>query len=109
MPQADLFFSAELKLDSASLLAEIESTIAAHDSSAGECKGRAHPVETTHRRHALLQVALLEKPHRNPEFMLELRDKLSKTVSSKAPSPCIVSIELRFQTPFSSTVKLESE
>lgn len=100
MPQADLQYSADIEIDAPLLLRELEAVIAAHDAAAGECKGRALPVAVTHRRHVFLQIALLEKPHRDAAFMSALQTKLFEALVAAVPSPAVVSIELRFQSPF---------
>ena len=106
MPQADFFYSSDLGLDAASWLAEVESIIAGHDSSAGECKGRAFSVEVTHHRQVLLQVALLEKPHRDAAFMSGLQRKLADALASGVPSPCVIAVEVRFQSPFNESRRI---
>ncbi|MEO1483600.1 MAG: hypothetical protein AAFU77_15940 [Myxococcota bacterium] len=105
MPQADLYFSSELPIDPADLLSRVESVIANHDPSAGECKGRAIPVAVTHHRHLLLHVAVLEKPHRTADFMHGLKDKLAAVFSADEFGPCVVSVELRFQSPYNTSVR----
>ncbi|NIZ13663.1 hypothetical protein [Phaeobacter sp. HF9A] len=99
MPQADLYYSADLALDGARLLATVETVIQTSDSSAGACKGRAFAVEVTHHRHVLLQVALLEKPHRDSAFLTALQNELARQIAPQLPESCGLGIELRFLSP----------
>ena len=106
MPQADLYYSQDLALDAAALLRDFETIIHDHDPSSGACKGRAFAVAETHHCHVLLQVALLEKPHRNPAFLTALQDKLAKRIAPGLPSPTALGVELRFLSPHYLTIEV---
>lgn len=96
MPQADLSYSSQIALDPAAVLATIEAVISAQDSGAGACKGRAHPLETTHHTHVLLRLRMLDKPHRDDAFMQTLLVALQTALRPLVPAPCILGIELGF-------------
>jgi len=106
MPQADLSYSATLDLDAAAMLAAIEAVIRQHDDSAGQCKGRAHPLAQTHHTHALLRVRMLRKPHRDDAFMQGLLAALQTALREVVPAPCILGIELGFLEPHYTSVTL---
>lgn len=106
MPQAELTYSAHLKLDAAALLASAETTIHKADASAGLCKGRALPIAVTHHDHVLLRIRVLEKPHRDAAFMHALLEDLHTTLQPLISSPCELSIELGFQSPYGSSATL---
>ncbi len=106
MPQADLCYSAELNLDASAVLAQIETVIAGHDSTAGQCKGRAFPIESTHHRHVFLRVAVLKKAHRDPAFMTELQKKLLAVLTPTVSAPCNVAVELNWSSDQYESVQL---
>ncbi|MDG1069396.1 MAG: hypothetical protein P8P40_13640 [Sulfitobacter sp.] len=99
MPQADLSYSADLKLDAAAILAAVEETIAARDNTSGACKGRAYPLEQTHHTHVLLRLRMLRKPHRDDAFMQGLLAALQTALEPLIPTPCILGVELGFLEP----------
>lgn len=96
MPQADLSYSSTVKFDVPAVLAKIEEIIAAHDTSSGACKGRAHPLEITHHDHVLLRLRMLEKSHRDEAFMKGLLSALQDGLRPMIPPPCILGIEIGF-------------
>lgn len=96
MPQADLRYSADLTLDVPALLAALEATIARHDSGAGACKGRAYPADTFHHTHLYLEIRVLEKPHRTPDFMAALLADLHATTAAHLDQPCELAVSLGF-------------
>ncbi len=106
MPQADLSYSSQIALDVAKILATIEEVIAVHDSGAGECKGRAHPLEQTHHTHVLLRLRMLDKPHRDDVFMQTLLGSLQGALAPLIPAPCILGIELGFLERHYGSLKL---
>ncbi|MEL6189062.1 MAG: hypothetical protein AAFU79_30950 [Myxococcota bacterium] len=106
MPQADLYFASDVDIDAARVLAQVEVVVSEHDAGAGECKGRAFPVTVTHHRNVLLQVAVLEKPHRDHAFMTGLQTKLFGVLEAMVPSPCVIAVELRFQSPFNQSKRI---
>ncbi len=105
MPHADLKYSSDLSLDAAKLLAEVEALIGRHDSGAGACKGRAYPASAYHHTHALLEVAVLRKPHRDAAFMNALLDDLTVLLQSKLPGGCACSVALNFSSDYYYTGK----
>ncbi len=96
MPQADLSYSSQIPLDAPAFLATIEKVISSHDSGAGQCKGRAFPLEQTHHTHVQLMIRLLNKPHRDDAFMQTLLEALEAALRPLIPAPCILGIELGF-------------
>jgi hypothetical protein len=107
MPQADLSYSSEIALDPKTILARVESVIAAHDGGAGMCKGRAHALANTHHTHVLLRLRLLNKTHRDDAFMQELLSALETALRPLIPGPCILSIELGFLETHNATFELK--
>ncbi len=95
MPQADMYYSAELALDARAILAQVEAVIAAHDDTSGACKGRAHRITDSHHTHVLLRLKMLNKPHRDDAFMQALLEKLQAALAPQIP-PAILGIELEF-------------
>ncbi len=106
MPQADLSYSAQLPIDPAALLSKIEDVIAAHDTTSGDCKGRAHALETTHHAHILLRLRMLNKPHRDDAFMQTLLSTLQTELRALIPAPCILGVELGFLEPHYASLTL---
>ncbi|MBU2981840.1 hypothetical protein KO498_08430 [Lentibacter algarum] len=100
MPHADLKYSNDLELDAPQLLAEVEALILRHDDGAGACKGRAYPSKAFHHSHALLEVAVLRKPHRDAAFMNALLDDLTALLQSYLPSGCACSVALNFSSDY---------
>ena len=107
MPQADLSYSATIKLDPTTVLAAIETVVSAHDSSAGACKGRAYTLAHTHHDHVLLRLRLLDKPHRDKMFMQALNKALQTALRPLMPTPCILGIELGFLEPNYTSLTLD--
>lgn len=96
MPQADLSYSANVTFDVPATLARIEEVIAAHDTSSGACKGRAHALDITHHDHVLLRLRMLNKPHRDDPFMQGLLKALQEALREVIPAPCIIGVEIGF-------------
>lgn len=96
MPHADLNYTADLSLDAAAILSEVEAVVLSHDAGAGDTKGRAYPAEVFHHTHCKLTVALLRKPHRDADFIATLRDALFDAVAQHLPRPCWLSVDLVF-------------
>lgn len=96
MPQADFKYSADLTIDATALLAAVEETILGHDGGAGKCKGRAIPVSAFHHSHVILEVAMLEKPHRDDAFTKALLQKLEHTLEAYLPGPCEVALKVSY-------------
>ncbi|MBU2992759.1 hypothetical protein Q4555_03865 [Octadecabacter sp. 1_MG-2023] len=96
MPQADLKYSVDMKIDAAALLAAIETEISDFDSGAGDCKGRAYPAAEFNHTHVFLTVRVLDKPHRDAAFMQALLEKLTSVVDQHIEQSCSRSVELAF-------------
>jgi len=107
MPQADLCYSSQIPLDAPTVLATIEAVISAHDGGAGQCKGRAYPLEQTHHTHVQLKLRLLNKPHRDDAFMQALLEALETALRPLIPTPCIFGIEVGFSEPHNISLTLE--
>lgn len=96
MPHAELKYSSDLDIDAPALLREIETTILAHDDSAGACKGRAYPTDQFHHTHIAISVSLLPKAHRDAAFLQALLDDLEQRLKARIAQPCAFSLGLNF-------------
>jgi len=96
VPQAELKYSADLDIPCAEMLAEIERVILRHDPGAGACKGRAYPSDTTHHTHILIEVSMLDKPHRDAGFQDALVEDIDRTCRAMVQAPCEFATALRF-------------
>lgn len=105
MPQADLKYSPDLELHAETLLAEVEALILRHDSGAGACKGRAYPAAAAHHSHVTLEIAVLEKPHRDEAFMKGLLADLVALLDQHLPAGTERAVALKFSSPYYSTGK----
>ena len=100
MPHAEIKYSADMTLDTQSMMALIETTIANHDSGAGAVKGRAYKVTDFQHTHVIVTVTLLPKAHRTEEFMTPLLADLSAGLKAIVDQPCGFSLELMFNGPY---------
>lgn len=98
MPQADLKYSADLNIDALALMADIQATISRHDSGAGACKVRAYPAQVFQHTHFLLELAILDKPHRDAAFRSTLVAALVQVVDRYLPKGTERAVELRFSS-----------
>ncbi|WP_128253287.1 hypothetical protein [Falsirhodobacter deserti] len=105
MPQADLYFTTDHKLEG--VLPEIERTIATFDGAAGQCKGRAHPVADHHHSHVLLRLSMLPKPHRDDAYAAELGKKLAEVVRPHVTAPSAVAVNISFDLVHYTAIKVE--
>ena len=96
MPQADLKYTADLKLDAPKLMADIETLMTRHDSGAGAVKARAYPAEIFQHTHFLLELVILNKQHRDAAFRKALVDDLAILVDSHLPKGTERAVELTF-------------
>lgn len=96
MPQADLKYSADMKIDAPVILAAIERIIKDFDDAAGACKGRAIKVAEFHHTHIFVTLALLDKPHRDRAFRDDLARKLEAAIKQHLHQPCAFSLALTF-------------
>lgn len=96
MPQVDLNFSCDIKLDVDSIFEAVEFVINRLDSSAGVCKSRAYPAVEFRHTHVLIRIAVLKKSHRDDNFMQTCLDNLKKELVKYIPEGCHYAIELFF-------------
>lgn len=96
MPHADLKYSADLNIDGAAILADVEATIQAHDASSGMCKGRAYPAEVFHHTHLIVEISMLPKVHRDQAFMDALLRDLESCIKEHLKVPCAFSLAIAF-------------
>lgn len=99
MPHATLEYSADLEIDAAAILAQIEATVLAHDAGAGDTKGRAYAVQSFHHTHCKAEVAILVKPHRDAAFVDALKLDLAAAIANHLPRPCWLSVDVVFSGP----------
>jgi len=95
MPQIDCYYPKEISPEESKVYHAVESLITASDSKAGVCKIRLHAVDKTKPKHVYLIVALLDKPHRDEEFMQTLASNLAAKIKPIF-SDVLVSVEIRF-------------
>lgn len=100
MPQADLKFSNDIGINTATLFPAIEATIARHDPGAGDCKCRAYPAAQYHHTHVLLSLMMLAKPHRDAGFTHALMADIETLVKSHISQPCAFSFSLTYNTGY---------
>lgn len=100
MPHAELSYSADLDVDAAAILREIEAVIQRHDAASGACKGRAYPAEVFHHTHILVELSLLAKPHRDAAFTKALMQDVEEAVKAMIPQPCYFSLALTYNDGF---------
>ncbi|MDA9207614.1 hypothetical protein N9O61_01875 [Octadecabacter sp.] len=96
MPQADLKYTTDLEFDALAMMADIEALIARHDSGAGACKARAYPATLFQHTHFLLELAILNKPHRDAAFRKALVADLTALVDGYLPKGTERAVELIF-------------
>lgn len=98
MPHCELHFSADLDIDVAAILSQVEAIILAHDPGAGETKGRAYPAEQFLHTNFKATLSLLAKPHRDAQFVAALQRNVIAAISAHLPRPCWMSIDITFST-----------
>ena len=94
MPHCTLEYSADLGVDAAAILQQVEDIVLRHDPGAGATKGRAYPAEIYLHRNMKVTVDLLAKPHRDPSFMAALQADLVAAIGAHLPRPCWLSVDL---------------
>jgi len=107
MPQADLYFTTDQTVPATEALAAIERIIAAFDSGAGQCKGRAHPVADHHHSHVLLRLSMLPKAHRDDAYAAELGRQLGEVLRPFVKAPCAMAVNIAFDLKNYTVVKVE--
>ena len=100
MPHAEIKYSDDLALDARAILAEIEHIILQHDPASGACKGRAYPCALTHHSHLLLNISMLQKPHRDEAFTKALMKDIEEAVKSHIHQSCYFSFGLDYSGAF---------
>ncbi len=96
MPQADLFYTADVSAPFRDLLGKVESAILELDDQSGECKGRAHKVVDYNHPHVLLRVSMLPKPHRDAAFAAEVTERLLDLARTEFPGVERVNVHVSF-------------
>jgi len=96
MPHAEIKCSSDLDIHFEKLFAGIESTINQHDSSAGECKGRAYPTTLYKHSHILITISMLTKPHRDEVFTKNLSNALEVEIKKHLNQDCFFSLLLKY-------------
>lgn len=96
MPHAELKYSSDLDLDAEAVLEDVEATVQQHDAGAGACKGRAYPCDRYRHTHVLLNVAMLNKPHRDQAFTDALMRDLEAAVKKHLKQGCAFSLSLDY-------------
>ncbi|MEP1352938.1 MAG: hypothetical protein ABJX32_00200 [Tateyamaria sp.] len=107
MPHCELHYSDDLDIDVPAILAKVEAIILAHDSEAGDTKGRAYPAGQFHHTNFKATLSLLSKPHRDAQFVAALQRDVVAAISKFLPRPCWMSIDITFSTPNYHTEFLE--
>ena len=101
MPHAELHHSADLDIDAAVFLAEVEQLILRHDADSGETKGRCYPIATFRHTHCVLRISMLSKPHRDQAFSERLLEDLERMVQTAFPGRrFFYSVDLSFSGDF---------
>lgn len=100
MPQIDLKYSADLTLDTDEIFQAIEALLGEMDASAGACKCRAYPATDFLQTHALLEVKVLPKAHRDELFMQGCLNQLETLMKTHLPEGCYLAIEVGFSGAF---------
>ena len=100
MPQVDVKYSYNLKVDIQNLLQKIETTINEFDSTAGACKSRAYPAPQYLHEHITIEIQVLRKPHRDEAFMQNLLNKLTQELRILAPKNCYFALKLDFTSVY---------
>ena len=106
MPQADIHYTSDIAIDFPALFLAIEGTISGLDATSGDCKCRAHPVNDFHHSHVLINIAVLEKPHRDKAFMTNLGEALVEKCSLAMNGQGALSVQLSFLSEHYSSKKL---
>lgn len=94
MPQADLFYTDDQNISPVDILREVEEVVLAHDSQAGNCKGRAHKVAEFHHSHILLRLSLLPLAHRGEPFITQLGNALTTAIKAHGHNKCAVNVQI---------------
>lgn len=96
MPQIEVKYSDDLRLDSQQVFQKIEEAIKSFDPKAGQCKGRAYPTAEYLQSHLLLEVSILAKDYRDAAYTKGLLASLETALLSCLRQKCAYSLELRY-------------
>lgn len=96
MPQVELKYSDDLKINPNHIFDLIEEIINKIDPSSGECKSRAYPAPFYKHTHMLITIAMLEKPHRNEAFSDDLMVALVTDIKGCIPKGAHFSLSLNY-------------
>lgn len=96
MHHAEIRYSSDMDLEPTQILARIEAIIQGKDPGSGACKGRAYRADAAHHRHILVEVSLLDKPHRDDAFMSDLCAQLETEIKSHLSGDYAFSLALTF-------------
>ncbi|ABS76638.1 hypothetical protein [Coxiella burnetii] len=107
MPQIDLKYSNDLKLEIPELFQSIEEAINKIDHTAGACKSRAYPSPVYLHTHFYLRIAMLKKPYRDENFMNKCLKRIEEMVKPILPEGCYYSVELVFSSEYYFTSRIE--
>ena len=99
MPHADLKYSNDLQIDAPTILAAIEAMIHAHDSDAGDCKGRAYPTSEFNHSHLMVEILMYRRSHRDAAFLDALSLDLETMIKSHLNQACFFSLSISFLPP----------
>ena len=103
MPQVELNYSQDIEINPIELFQAIEQCIDEMDDSAGICKSRAYPATSFLHTHALLTVTLIDKPHRDQDFMRALLHKLRNLGKLFFKAEYYFAVQLKFAGPYYDT------
>lgn len=100
MPQVDLKYSNDIKINDSDLFQAVEQCINELDDGAGCCKCRAYPSSSYLHSHVFLTVSIIDKPHRDEDFMRELLQSLRDLGKSFISTEYHFSVEVKFLSQY---------
>ena len=95
MPQINFFHSSDITIPS-DLLSQIEATIQKHENNSVPCQGRVFCATQHHHPGAMLDIAVLAKPHRDSTWLQQLTEALTQAMQAALPEGTRCGIEIRF-------------
>ena len=95
MPQINIFHSSDITIPS-DFLSQIEATIQKHENNSVPCHGRVFTATQHHHSGAMLDIAVLAKPHRDSAWLQQLTEALTKVMQAALPKGVRCGIEIRF-------------
>ena len=96
MPQVEIKYSDDLKLDTNFLFDLIEKTINTKDPTSGQCKSRAYPAPSYKYTHVFISVSMMKKPHRDQIFTESLVKNLEMGMKKFIPKQAHFSLTLNY-------------